>query len=500
MTDQPMNPLDRADDPGRPLDAESEGQLAEASPSAQDGLGGGMSARYSQAQLRRARDVLSRLYGARRAVRFYPLEHPAVTEAVGGLLTLVSVFHREGVDVRFAFFEGEILLGDQLLAEESVLFDQLVRDMTGVGVGWLNLRRGVDIDELTRTLEVLGADTDVLESAGGAVAAVRRLGLEHVDVGDVAVVEGARGVTGDLGAEARATYTGAVSLMREIDRLIRANRQASAAKVKGVVRSLVDNALSNQHAMLQLTGLKNYDEYTFFHSANVAILSLALGSKITSDYRFLTSLGVGALLHDIGKLAVDNEILNKPGALTPEEWASVREHPVQGAQVVSMLPGVDRAAVVTILEHHMRYDGSGYPARRLERRQHLASRIVAVADAYDAMTSQRSYSVARVQDEAMALLIKSAGTALDPVLVRLFVQLMGLYPPRSVVRLAEGQVAVVLRPSPSDPLRPLVRIIATPTGEFIEPYDIDLSASTHLAIRGCIDPRLLNVDVEHYLA
>lgn len=456
--------------------------------------------RYSARQLQRSRDVLTRLYAIRRAARFYPFEHPAVVEAVMQFAEVVRGYHNEGVDVFLSFFEGEILLGDQLLPEESVMFDQLIRDMMSIGVGSLVIRRGFSNEELSQAVQIISTDARALEEAGGLAFVVAHANLHHISVGVVQVVERVDHQTEGVGEEPKEAYGGAVSLLREIDRLMRVNRHMSASKVKGVVRSLVDNVLSNQYAMLQLTGLKNYDEYTFYHSANVAILSLALGSMITNDYRFLSSLGVGALLHDIGKLSVDLEILNKPGALSPDEWAAMREHPVRGAQIVSQLPGVDKSSVVMILEHHMRYDSTGYPHRKPVRSQHLASRIVAVADSYDAMTSRRSYSAARVQDDAMALIVKSAGSSLDPVLVRLFVRLMGVYPPRSVVRLSEGQIAVVVAPSRTDPLRPLVRVIATDSGEFMEPVDIDLTEVPELSVRGCIDPRLLNIDVDAYFA
>ncbi len=454
--------------------------------------------RYSQGQLRRARDILTRIYAIRRAARFYPMDHPAVTAGIGQLYDAIAAYHSEGVDVHLGFFEGEIMMGEQLLTEESLLFDQLVRDMTGLGIGSIVVRRGVDADEIARFMQLLMADAVAIQQAGGLDQIISSLGMPHIDVGTVQIVERTEEGTA-VEEDPKASYGSAVSLLREIDRLMRVNRHMSSSKVKGVVRGLVDNVLSSRHAMLQLTGLKNYDEYTFYHSANVAILSLALGSMITTDYRFLSSLGVGALLHDIGKLSVDLDILNKPGALTPDEWANVREHPVRGAQMVSLLTGVDRAAIVSILEHHMRFDGQGYPERTPVRPQHLASRIVAVADSYDAMTSKRSYSAARVQDQAMTLLAKGSGTSLDPVLVRLFVRLMGVYPPRSVVRLSGGQVGVVTEPSPNDPLRPVVKVIANAEGAFIDPVEIDLTTAPDLSVRGCIDPRHLNIDVDLYL-
>jgi HD-GYP domain-containing protein (c-di-GMP phosphodiesterase class II) len=454
---------------------------------------------YSSKQMKRAREVLSRIYAMRRVVRMFPLDNPVVTESVASLMDSVLSFHNEGVDIHLAFFEGEILLGEQILTEESVMFDQLVRDLASIGVGSLSLRRGVTIDELGRAVALLAMESEEVDAAGGMQALLDDARLEHIDLGEVRVIEKAEELTGDPTEEARAAYNGAVCLLREMDRLLRTKRAVSAGKVKGAVRSLVDNVLSNPDAMLQLTGLKDYDEYTFYHSANVAILSLALGSMVTTNYRFLSSLGVGALLHDLGKLAVDLEILNKPGALSPEEWAHVRLHPVHGAQMSSILPGVDKAAIVTILEHHMRFDGSGYPKRGEWRQQHLASRIVAVADSYDAMTSRRSYSAARVQDEAMLMLVRSAGSSLDPGLVRLFIALMGIYPPRSAVRLSSDEVAVVLTANRADPVRPLVRVIASAEGELIEPRDVDLAAAEGLSVRGCIDPRMMNIQVEDFV-
>jgi len=454
--------------------------------------------RYSRTQLRRSRELLARIHAWRRASRFYPSDHPAVGESVLALLETIAAFHGEGVDVQLGFFEGEILLGEQLLTEESLLFDQLVRDMTAMGVGSVHFLRGVTEDEMRRAGVILSSDSEGLTEMGGLETASRNMQLDRVVLGSLRVVERVGEGTADSEDGAHACYSGAVSLMREIDRLMKGKKQVGSGRVKGVVRSLVDNVLTNRYAVLQLTGLKNFDEYTFYHSANVAILSLALGSMITQDYRFLSSLGVGALLHDIGKLSLDYEILNKPGALDPQEWERVRQHPIQGAQVVSVLPGVDRASIVTILEHHMRYDGAGYPSRVPPRRQHLASRIVAIADSYDAMTSRRSYSAARVQDEAMALLAQGAGSTLDPTLVRLFIRLMGVYPPRSVVRLNGGEVAIVLKACEDDPIRPVVRVIAAPSGEFIAPADIDLNVVRDISIQSCLDPQLLNIDVDSF--
>lgn len=454
-------------------------------------------ASYSVKQLERVRELLTRLYAVRRTARFYPMEHPATSEGVRELLDSIARFHEEGTDVEFAFFEGELLFGDRLLAQESILFDQLIREMTSIGAGSLTFLRGITRGELARAIAVLSTDPIEIETAGGLARMVSEATLPHVTVSEVKVFEKPE-IPEDLEAAAKETYDSALDLMREIDSLLHRNEVISATRVKGVARSLVDNVLSNRFAMLELSGLKDYDEYTFYHSANVAILSLALASSITNEYRFLTSLGVGALMHDIGKLTIGLDILNKPGALTAEEWARVRQHPVRGAEQAALIPGLDKSSIVIILEHHMRHDGSGYPTRTSTAPQHLASRIVAIADAYDAMTSRRSYSAARIQDEAMSNLVQSAGSALDPALTRLFVTMMGVYPPRTVVRLKDGRTGIVIRPSDIDPLKPHVKIIADSDGRMVTPEVIDLGVED-VGVSRCLDPRDLNIEVEDYM-
>ena len=464
------------------------------------GFGGGSAVReYTVPQQRRAREVLTRLHAVRRAARFYAFEHPAVGVTVGALLDILKTYFIEGADVMFAFFDGDVFLGEQLLAEESVLFDQLVRELVAVGVSSITFRQGLAREELGRAMKVLTTDAADLEARGGIDVLAEYARLPHVEIGIVGILEASSDEEVELSEDVRTAFGGAVSVIREIQHALDLKRRPATNAVGGATKSLVDNVLSNRHAMLQMTSLKNHHEYTFYHSANVAILSVALGSLITRDPRFLSSLGSGALLHDIGKLAVGLDIIEKPGALDPDEWAAMRQHPLLGAEMAADMPNIDRSVLVPILEHHMRWDGSGYPSRTPRRKQHLTSRIVAVADSYDAMTSRRSYSAARIQDQALELIVDSAGSSLDPTLVQLFVRMMGAYPPRSVVSLSDGSVGIVVAPSESDPYRPLVRVLTDEAGKFVTPVDVLLTDRPDLDVSGLIDPRQLNIDIDDYL-
>ncbi len=439
--------------------------------------------------------MLTRLSALRRAARFYPMDHPAVADAVARFGDTVHVYHDEGVDVQLAFFEGEILLGSQLLAEESMLFDQLGRDMRDLGIGSMVLRVGLSGNELLRASRILAADVGEAQAAGGAARMAAEENLPHVQFASVQMVaapseefeseepiESPRGAMGN-----------AVALLREVDLLRQNNRLVSAGHVNGVVRSLVDNVLANRYAMLQLTALRNYDEYTFFHSANVAILSLALGSSVSEDHRFLSSLGVGALLHDIGKLTIDPAAAQQAGHLDAggvgPRCGSTRSPAPRWSR---SFPGwtsrrSSRSSSTTCA-------GTAPATRRAPRGDSSTScsRIVAIADAYDAMTSRRSYSAARVEDEAMLNIAQGAGTAFDPELVRLFVEHDG----RSTRR--ARWCGCRRAPSRSCSLRarriaarPVVRVIAAPDGELVRARGRRArktrpnSASPRVSTRGC---------------
>lgn len=454
----------------------------------------GTSVRYSSRQLMRTRDLLSRIDAARRAARFYPPAHPLSQETVSDLFDALRALHRDEVDVQLTFYQGEVLMGDQLLPEESVLFDGLARDISASGGRTFLFKRGLTPIEVRSFIGCLAAGEDEIRKRGGLAEMLSAEGVANIRVSAV-------GMLGDdvaLESGPSDAYTDAITLVHEIDRKEFAGGVPDVRRTNRVVRSLVDNVLTDRAAILRLTGLHDFDQYTFYHSANVGVLSVAIGSMISQDHRFLSILGVAGLLHDVGKLALSSEIINKPGALSPDEWAAMRAHPVIGAQMVAAMPGIDKAAVVAVLEHHQRFDGTGYPKPLGSQRQHLVSRIIALADAYDAMTSRRSYSAARQHDQALSIITSSMGTSFDPALVQLLIKMLGVYPPRSIVRLSDGALGIVIEASESAE-RPTVRVVADSQELFITPYDVNLEEHSELSVTGSVDPRLTNIVIDDYI-
>ncbi|NNC75704.1 MAG: HD domain-containing protein, partial [Acidimicrobiia bacterium] len=189
---------------------------------------------------------------------------------------------------------------------------------------------------------------------------------------------------------------------------------------------------------------KSHDEYTYFHSVNTSILALALGRLVGLERDDLLPIGMGSLLHDIGKVAVQPETLQHPGRLDDDQWREIQLHPQEGAQAIMAAQGPGHELAATIaFEHHARFDGKGYPAVNRERRPHVFSRLVAVCDTYDAITTRRSYRRAETPNRALRVLLTGMGGHYDPDLVRVFIKMMGVYPTGSILRDTTGSLVMV---------------------------------------------------------
>ncbi|HEU4566360.1 MAG TPA: HD domain-containing phosphohydrolase, partial [Gemmatimonadaceae bacterium] len=254
-------------------------------------------------------------------------------------------------------------------------------------------------------------------------------------------------------------------------------------KIKRVVQGIVDQILNEETSLLGLTTLREYDEYTFVHSVNVCIFSVALGRKIGLGRRQLYELGVAALLHDVGKARVPVEIIQKPGGLDDSEWHYVRAHPWLGALTLFGVRGTSDLpyrAIVVAHEHHMKTDLTGYPRVLRPREPSIDSKIVAVADGFDAATTRRTY---QSQPFSPADVLHEMRTnprrGMDPVIVKAFVSMVGHYPVGTLVILDTFELALVhaASPLPEAISRPTVRIISDATGNLLYPGTlVDLAA------------------------
>jgi HD-GYP domain-containing protein (c-di-GMP phosphodiesterase class II) len=258
-----------------------------------------------------------------------------------------------------------------------------------------------------------------------------------------------------------------------------------------------------------LTSIKSFDEYTFAHSVNVCILSVALGTRLGLSKRELSELGFAALFHDVGKVRLPIEILNKPGELTEEEWVEVRKHPVFGVKALLARRSIDRfctRAMVVSFEHHQKLDQTGYPETSVQRDLDLFSRIVTIVDVYDSMTSGRVYAKTPLTpDEALRRMLQKQGKSFDAVLLKVFINMLGIYPVGSVVVLDTGEIGVVMEANPAELSRPEVAIIADRFGkrdkvETVKLTKKDEKTGKHTrTILRTIDPHRYKLEVARYI-
>jgi HD-GYP domain-containing protein (c-di-GMP phosphodiesterase class II) len=243
--------------------------------------------------------------------------------------------------------------------------------------------------------------------------------------------------------------------------------------IKKQVDIIVDELLDNKHMMVNMIDLKCFDNYTYSHSVNVAVLSLIIGVALGLDRHSLSRLGLGAILHDIGKVFIDKDILNKPGPLTDEEFTEMKKHSQLGYVYAKEKFQLPAASYSGIIDHHEKYNGSGYPNAKAGNLISLFGRIIIIADIYDALSSERPYRKAMSPSESMEYILGNSETFFDPHLVEVFIRKVAPYPVGTTVRLSNGYIAIVLENYPQFCLRPRIRVIKI-DGREVAPFELNL--------------------------
>jgi HD-GYP domain-containing protein (c-di-GMP phosphodiesterase class II) len=256
---------------------------------------------------------------------------------------------------------------------------------------------------------------------------------------------------------------------------VRMGNSPSVKKVKRVVQDIVDQILTEESSLIGLTTIRDYDEYTFTHSVNVCIFSVALGKRLGLTKLQLFDLGMAALFHDIGKYRVPEAVLNKVGALTDEEWRLIASHPWLGVLALFQVRGAQELpyrSMIVAHEHHMKRDLTGYPRAIRDRQVNMFSKIVAIADGFDAATSRRVYQTVPITPAQVMLEMRdNPRRGMDPVLVKAFINMTGIYPVGTLVVLDTFELGIVHAVNPLQEMlsRPVVRIVSDQQGNVIYP-------------------------------
>jgi len=430
------------------------------------------------------RAFLLAMYAALRSLKLYPLENATAQKALDDLqAAALQILAALGeIELRlsgdFIFVNGTRL---RLELDNYASFSNILAALRAVDVGELKVETGVERREWQIFLGVLLS----LSGQGGgernpealldlreklALADVTRIAvappLESEE--KVAEAEKAREV-------AKRTYSHGVAVTKDLINSVRMGRTTSVAKVKRAVQAIVDQVLNNETSLIGLTTIRDYDEYTFTHSVNVCILAVAIGKKLGLTRLQLYDLGLAALLHDVGKARIPVDVLNKTTGLTEDEWKLMQTHPWLGVLTLFTMRGygeIPYRQIVVAQEHHMKTDLTGYPKAIRPREMGIYSRIVAVADGYDAATTRRSYQTVPIQpDQVLREMWENPRRGYDKTLVKAMINLIGIYPVGTCVILDTFEVAVVAQANPDQSFlnRPILRICIDVNGALVAP-------------------------------
>ncbi len=306
-------------------------------------------------------------------------------------------------------------------------------------------------------------------------------------------------------------YFKSIGLVKEVVDSIHQQKALNIRKAKRLMQIAVNAIMQDDSTLLGLANIKNYDEYTFNHSVNVAIYAIALGQRIGIPKKHLSHLGMAGLFHDMGKTRIPKEILNKTGKLSPEEWSMMRSHPVVGTELIMRMKEWGELSTRMIegaFEHHLRYDLTGYPKLARKRRITLFGRIITIADFYDALVRPRVYNrFPYVSEKILGIMLERSGKDFDPAVVKVFINMIGIFPLGTLVLLNTNEMGLVTQIQEDSELidRPKVCLLYYSDGEYRKGKVVDLKEMDEATrdfkrtIVKTLDPNEYNINVAEFL-
>ena len=306
-------------------------------------------------------------------------------------------------------------------------------------------------------------------------------------------------------------YFKSIGLVKEVVESINQQKALNIRKAKRLMQNAVNAIMQDDSTLLGLANIKNYDEYTFNHSVNVAIYAIALGQRIGIPKKHLSHLGMAGLFHDMGKTRIPKEILNKTGKLSPEEWLMMRSHPVAGTELIMRMKEWGELSTRMIdgaFEHHLRYDLTGYPRLTRKRKITLFGRIITIGDFYDALVRPRVYNrFPYVSEKILGIMLERSGKDFDPAIVKVFINMIGIFPLGTLVLLNTNEMGIVTQIHEDTELidRPRVCLLYYSDGEYRKGKVVDLREMDEAnrdfkrSIVKTLDPNEYNINVAEFL-
>ena len=396
---------------------------------------------------------LKGLVALRRVTNMYPAGHPVIGQKVSELFQFVAPHLASRGTLNIDIIHDEPHVNGQACWSDGATLRSAIQELGELGTHAIEIRAGLEPDELRLAAESLDGIGQPLNER-----LVAR-GVSHLSFSRIVPLD-TRWQAPQWGEEPPTpldpSYAEALTRTEETFDAVASGRALDPANVRGIVQLLIGEVARSSAALAQILTLKEYENLTYCHSVNVAILSWMLGRQLRLDDEMIATLVECALLHDVGKTRVPLSIVQKPGALDPAERKAIEAHTTFGAAILVETAGVHPLAPTIALEHHRGVNGTGYPDLGEGVVPHAMSQIVAVADIYEALTGARSYRQPMKPDQACLILAREAGPKLNAAFVKAFVSAVTFFPVGSLVRTSRDEFGVVIRTTPKDPLHPVI--------------------------------------------
>jgi putative nucleotidyltransferase with HDIG domain len=423
--------------------------------------------------------------------RLYPPAHPLVRNPVEKCHAEILPFLADRHELALTISDGTLVLEGVPLFQLTSSLELFMDRLGAIGVPAVIFERGVAVGDVENFVRFLHETKEKGLPVEAIKESLSRLGVRHIRVT-------ATDEEQDEFTLAREIYGNAVDVVVRALKDVRSGRTPSGAESDRAVREIDSMLTRNRDAMLALTLIKNFDEYTYNHSVNVSILSLAVAESLSLPEQERINIGVSGLLHDVGKTQLALDLIRKPGTLTVEEFEEIKKHPEEGYSILGKMTHIQEKTRYMVREHHMRFDRTGYPRPEPEYRTNPHSQVIAIADCYDALTTMRSYQKARTPQQALEIMRKLSGKSLDPDLVLLLERSLGIYPVGTMLRLSTMEVGIVTGAPEDGKGHPRLAVLFDRFGNPVDaPEAVDLSEADpstgkpRRIILGTVNPLML---------
>lgn len=465
----------------------------------------------------RGKELINQLFMLIKTCQIHDPNNQAFLKPLSAIRDNINEFVREAGQLTVETIEDNIYINEEKVRSTISTFSSynfIVDEFEQKKIGGLRFDAPITIEDLkgfllifTRTPVAAGAQ-GVDQQFNEKLDAEMIDGIHFLEERERALGSQDQSVAADRKKRALKNYIKAIGVVKDSMQRFAQGQKMDLRRAKRIVYNLVDISMEESISFLGLSTIKNYDEYTFNHCVNVCVVGIAFGQNLGLSRRQLGDLGMAGLYHDFGKLSIPRELLNKQGHFNEAEWKIMRDHPLFAVKRLveyRSFGDSELKRVIAAYEHHMNYDRSGYPQLSANRELNFYSRVVAICDAYDAMTTERVYQKAKLPNAALRILLDEGGRKFDPLLVKAFINTVGIYPVGSLVRLTTGDLAIVSEVSPNPELLylPIVIVLKNDNGSIVSNGTLNLCREVEkgraLGIVNALDPVQYRINISHYL-